>query len=724
MLNRFRHRTRPALSFTRPLRLERLESRQMLSITVDTLVDENNGVGVGAGTSLHEAILAAAPSDTINFSVTGTINLVSYLPTINKNLTIAGPGRDLLTIKGGGTILSIGDNKDQVLLDDFISGLTLTGATRSGISTTENLTISDCAISNCSTPSGGDGGGGIYSFAGKFGALPNTLTVRNTILSGDTAANTEGAAIRKRYGTLVVDGCTITGNTAYWAGAGISVADGDVQAHITNSVISNNTVTNTNGAGGYGSGIFIYNGGLDISHSVISGNTAPSGGGINASRSDLSIVDSIVSGNTATGTSASAGSGGGIWAPNYGLTLLRSTVDGNSAPKGNGGGISAGYLSAVDNTISANSAAMGGGVYLNSVRDNPIRNCTISGNSTTAGGAALFNGYHSVFRISNSTITANVSPAHTTSRIPAAVSGDAILTSSIIAGNINGDLAGVINSGGYNIVGTGAITNFNRPGDQTGITNPMLGPLTDNGGPTKTQMPLAGSPAINAGNPAFNPANPDGLSTTNDATPNDQRGAPFARIYVGRIDIGAVERQPINAIAVGDFDHDGTVGIGDYLVWRVANGTSTTPFTGADASGNGIVDAADYAIWRAHYGYVIPLVDGPGSGSSQSLATSAAEDTAVATVPAASQPTLSFVEAMPSTSPASKPLHFALAPRSTAMSSVDSATLNLMALRAPYLKAAKTVRPLDDTDPQSSDPDSHHCAAFATLVAEFARIQH
>lgn len=168
-------------------------------------------------------------------------------------------------------------------------------------------------------------------------------------------------------------------------------------------------------------------------------------------------------------------------------------------------------------------------------------------------------------------------PAHAANRTPGAISGNATVTSSIIAGNINGDLAGVINSSGYNIVGTGAISHINGPGDQTGITNPMLGPLADNGGPTKTHMPLAGSPVINAGNPAFNPANPDGLSTTDDATPYDQRGATFGRIYGGRIDVGAVERQPIPSVIVGDFNQDGTVGTVDYLIWRMAIGTSTAP---------------------------------------------------------------------------------------------------------------------------------------------------
>src|SRR5882757_1385246 len=92
-------------TYARRLRFETLETRRVLSITVDTLVDENNGVGVGAGTSLREAIAAAAAGDTIDFSVTGTINLSvgasnsTKQLTINKNLTINGPGASLLTIK-------------------------------------------------------------------------------------------------------------------------------------------------------------------------------------------------------------------------------------------------------------------------------------------------------------------------------------------------------------------------------------------------------------------------------------------------------------------------------------------------------------------------------------------------------------------------------------------------------------------------------------------------
>ena len=61
--------------------------------------------------------------------------------------------------------------------------------------------------------------------------------------------------------------------------------------------------------------------------------------------------------------------------------------------------------------------------------------------------------------------------------------------------------------------------------------NPMLGPLQNNGGPTQTIAPLAGSPAIDAGSNADAPG------------PTDQRGTGFPRIVHNRIDIGAYESQ-------------------------------------------------------------------------------------------------------------------------------------------------------------------------------------
>ena len=60
----------------------------------------------------------------------------------------------------------------------------------------------------------------------------------------------------------------------------------------------------------------------------------------------------------------------------------------------------------------------------------------------------------------------------------------------------------------------------------------LLGPLADNGGPTRTHALLTGSPALNAGSNAI--ANTAGLTA-------DQRG--FDRIEFGNVDIGALEQR-------------------------------------------------------------------------------------------------------------------------------------------------------------------------------------
>jgi hypothetical protein len=68
------------------------------------------------------------------------------------------------------------------------------------------------------------------------------------------------------------------------------------------------------------------------------------------------------------------------------------------------------------------------------------------------------------------------------------------------------------------------------------VEDPLLGPLQDNGGPTKTQALLPGSPAINTGKVA-----PDVFF--------DQRG--FPRVVGSMPDIGAVELDPDVVFANG-----------------------------------------------------------------------------------------------------------------------------------------------------------------------------
>src|SRR5205814_10185872 len=110
----------------------------------------------------------------------------------------------------------------------------------------------------------------------------------------------------------------------------------------------------------------------------------------------------------------------------------------------------------------------------------------------------------------------------------------------IIAGNFstnNTDVAGAFTSHGHNLIGDGSgSSGFNSTVDQVGDAanpiDPQLGPLQNNGGPTRTLAPMPGSPVIDAG---------DNIG----AAASDQRGR--ARILAGKgtgiatIDIGAVE---------------------------------------------------------------------------------------------------------------------------------------------------------------------------------------
>jgi hypothetical protein len=651
-------RLRGYQSYGRRPRFEPLESRRMLSITVDTLVDENNGAGVGAGTSLREAIAAAAPGDTIDFSVTGTINLsvgasnATKQLTINKNLTINGPGASLLTIKAfdpttatkngdGSRVFTIDDSSSTTVRDVSISGLTLTGgdAPTSGgaISSAENLVLTDCVINgnNNGMLFGGGAGGGIFSQATP--SFPNSLTIRGSTFTGNTAPVSEGGAIRQRYGQLVIENCTISNNSAA-VGGGVSIGGANVQ--ISGSTFNSNSATGgPSTQTGTGGAINVANTKISISGSTISGNTSAIGGGIYAKGTSIfaqnattvSISNSVLSNNTVSQA------GGGVATSYSTLSIINCTLSGNTATNSSSGGgaisTSNSPLTVKNSTLSGNSARIGGAIAADqgTAVGTPslIENSTISGN--TAGGTTLtdMGAIYAVraMLIRFCTITGNTTPAGGRGAVGSLGGNFAPITvySSIIAGNTNGDIGYASSpspfiSQGYNLIGTGnnsSLASFNQAGDQTGVLNPMLGALASNGGSTMTRLPLTGSPAIDAGNPSA-------VAGVGGVYLYDQRGNPYTRVWDGdgvggaRIDIGAVEVQtlPLPRAVYGDYNADGVVDGGDYVLARKTAGVSLTPYEIADGSGNGVVGTEDIAIWRAHYGETVAA----GSGMGQELA--------------------------------------------------------------------------------------------------------
>jgi len=274
------------------------------TITVNTLLDENDGSCTDGDCSLRDALAVANAGDTINFSVTGTIVLTWNL-IITKNLTINGPGTSSLTISG--------NNASRVL---YI----LSGA---------NVTISSMTIANGHD----DWGGGIHLYEG-------TLTVTNGAFSGNSAS-IHGGGIFNWGNPLTVTNSTFSGNSAGDEGGGIyNWAHSTL--HVTRSTFSGNNANHGGGISNWAT--------LDVANSTFSGNSASNhGGGIHNGSGTLNVTNSTFSSNNASW-------GGGII--NWGtLAVTNSTLSGNSGS--DGGGIYNIGTATLKNTIVANSTAGG-----------------------------------------------------------------------------------------------------------------------------------------------------------------------------------------------------------------------------------------------------------------------------------------------------------------------------------------------------------------------------
>ena len=278
------------------------------------------------------------------------------------------------------------------------------------------------------------------------------------------------------------------------------------------------------------------------------------------------------------------------------LTMNNCAVVNSSAGSGWGGGgvYQAGGIGFFrDCTFSGNTAAVGGGLHvINST--STILGSTISGNTATAsGGAVKFEtiggGASKSLTVTSSTIAGNNSAGTGGILVQAAAGISALLNirNTIVSANQNANLAkngasATILSAGYNLANSynGAVTTA-----ATDITaDALIGPLTNNGGPTQTRALLGGSPALDKG---INSGS--GVTT-------DQRGQPrtvdlaISNAAGGdATDIGAFESASIPAcglaatpIAFGQ-TLNGTLAAGDCHFTRVGGATAGNDGTLYDA---------------------------------------------------------------------------------------------------------------------------------------------
>jgi hypothetical protein len=505
------------------------------TFTVTNLADSGAGslrsaIGAANGTAPGPNIVSFAPG------LTGTIVLTSGSIPISRALSIVGPGAANLTIDGHANdrIFTIGVTFPACPAlepgPDFlvsISGLRLTNGRRNvsdssggAIYTKRSLLLDSMILDNNSGVTHGGGVAFWAQFPGQLVSITNSQFVNNTVnelLPPSGSSNARGGALSFQ------DQCTTSNGT-------ISDRPSVTPLFLTiaNSEFRGNRSQPAT-LGGLGGAISTYAlADVTISDTRIVDNhvNAPNpplttvsyhGGAFEGIPKSLRIERSEIAENTVTDVTADPNvtRSGGIHLYNdtvnrqgpgnaMAVRIINSTISGNVSPSTAGAMLATGNIALeLDNTtVNGNTAAptRTGGVVMSFGATYPV-----SANNTTPPTLKLV----SSILANNSSTGGDV--AVNTTLIPAF--GINAFNSLIQHPCSSCSLTQIVISGPGNLIGT----------------DPVVGPLLFNGGPTRTHALLPGSPAINTG------SNPLGLAT-------DQRGTGFPRVSGGVADMGAYER--------------------------------------------------------------------------------------------------------------------------------------------------------------------------------------
>lgn len=320
------------LKFLRRLSVCLLENRTVPAAF--TVTNNSDSVVTGPGQlpgSLRQAIFDAnadanPDADFITIgAIASPINLSAGAYKITaKNLTITGPGSVALTINGGNAsrVFEIRDNPfEGIHIQCDISGLTITAGKVTGSESgggifisDEFVTLTDVAVTNCTST---NGGGGI--FAQGFDAK---LTLNSCTISGNTTSD-PSLSLHPSGGGL------------YFYGANLSVSN----STITNNTSSDGLSTDTAEASGGGASFTgdSINATVSFTNCNITNNTAGIGGGLYSTNffgggigMAVSLVNCAITGNKAMGNADGTHGGGGAYFDFIGkLTVSQCTITGN-----------------------------------------------------------------------------------------------------------------------------------------------------------------------------------------------------------------------------------------------------------------------------------------------------------------------------------------------------------------------------------------------------------
>lgn len=259
-------------------RIEPLESRQMMTVTVNTLADVVDSGD--AYISLREALLDSDPQVAFDASLSGgRIVLSQGQLNINKAVTITGPGADQLTIDAADMSRVFAVNSASATISGLkITGGKLTSASEhgGGILNTGTLTLNNVeVVGNTATGVGG----GVASL--NTSALANSLFINDSTIRDNHAVEGSGVAAYPDGGSFQIRRSTISNNTSQiplvleqWsAGGGIQLVGAVSSPLIENSTISGNVSTFIGGIRLWGvtSSLQIVNSTIAFNRSLIAG---------------------------------------------------------------------------------------------------------------------------------------------------------------------------------------------------------------------------------------------------------------------------------------------------------------------------------------------------------------------------------------------------------------------------------------------------------------------
>jgi cyclophilin family peptidyl-prolyl cis-trans isomerase len=517
-----------------------------LPIAFNTALDANghNVVITGGGTTR----LFEVPTNT-SFSATGiTFADGLHLGTDGAEVSPPEPGGDGC----GAGILNLGGT--VTLTNCVLTNFVVRGGSASLVTTTNDtpapagrglgaaicnlggrVTLQSCELANnfafgsgdtnqlaglLADPGGAALGGALYSDRGE-------CEIRDTIFRQNQARG--GEALLTTAGTFTAAGESFGGALAISGGL-LRLINSDC---LTNSAVGPATPTNSLAASSArGGALFVEtNAQAIIEQSRFTGNSAlgeGSGpevsaaagtGGAIFSAGSLQLRDCTLDQNSARGGSGfPAGAGvGGALASLGSLVINASTLNDNLAQGGDGaGGLENGNpggeatggaiyaknssFAATNSTLAFNRAVSGSGASLALTNDGP-RGDAFGGAITLVSNSAVF--VHLTLALNQAelaTVGATNSGAASGGGI-AALDSTLLLRASVLASNLPGNLSGTATDSGFNVSSDASFA-FTGTGSSTNL-DPLLGPLTTNGGPTRTMALLNGSPARDIV-PAFN----------------------------------------------------------------------------------------------------------------------------------------------------------------------------------------------------------------------------